>query len=551
MGMSIRLKIIAVVLPLLVASVVLAAASSYFLAAAAVTRVARDFLTFKAEELESYARSQWDLLVENDMVGRTEMEDAARAAVSAFARSLLRSPTEAIFALQADGSAAFIQGPLRLEEAEGKLILEAAKDPFGSIVIGNSERVLARLNFAPFNWELLITEERGAFYGDVEAIGRRSLEILLVAVLASIVLLVIFTGFLTKPAEDVVAAMRRIIDSNDLGERVPVVYKDEIGQVSHTFNIMLEALGEAHEQIKRYAFDAVVAQKKEMKIRNIFQLYVPKDVIEQIFINPERMLVGDNRVVSILFSDIRSFTTISERMAPNELVASLNRYFGLMVDIIMEKNGVVDKFIGDAIMAIFGAPVSRGNDALSSVLAGLEMSEALDLFNQEQKQLGAPEFRIGVGINYGEVTVGNIGCEKKMNYTVIGDMVNLASRLEGLTKMYKEPILVTEGARLACGKALPFRMIDKVAVKGKTEGVKIYTTRRSLKDAEAQGWKLHQQALDLYYRRNFKPAAELFTQVLSILADDHTASLFLQRARAFALTPPGKEWDGVEIMTEK
>jgi len=314
---------------------------------------------------------------------------------------------------------------------------------------------------------------------------------------------------------------------------------------------MLEELGTAYEQIKRYAFDAVVAQKREMRIRNIFQLYVPKDVIEEVFVNPEKMLVGNNRYVSILFSDIRSFTTISEGMTPDALVNSLNRYFGIMVDVIMEHDGMVDKYIGDAIMAVFGAPVSHGNDALSSVISGLKMAEGLERFNREQISLGAPEFHIGVGINYGEVTVGNIGCDKKMNYTVIGDTVNLASRLEGLTKMYHQPILITESVVEKIDGTLPWRTVDKVAVKGKTLGVKIMTTRFSVEGTEAEAWKIHEEAVALYYKRNFAAAAERFERILQLLPGDVIAEQYLDRARSHIKTPPPPQWDGVEIMTEK
>jgi adenylate cyclase len=223
----------------------------------------------------------------------------------------------------------------------------------------------------------------------------------------------------------------------------------------------------------------------------------------------------------------------------------------MMVDIIMAREGVVDKFIGDAIMAIFGAPVSHGNDALASVISGLEMTEALGRFNAEQKRLGAPEFKIGVGVNYGEVTVGNIGCEKKMNYTVIGDMVNLASRLEGLTKRYHQPILITQDTAEAMGNELPARIVDKVAVKGKTEGVKIYTVRRTIADVEAKAWGIHEEAVKRYYARDFTVAAEGFRETLALLPDDYPATLFLERSLAFAASPPPADWDGVEIMTEK
>jgi class 3 adenylate cyclase len=314
---------------------------------------------------------------------------------------------------------------------------------------------------------------------------------------------------------------------------------------------MLGELGKAYDSIKHYAFDAAVAQKKEAKIRNIFQLYVPKDVIEEYFQNPESMLVGNNRLVSVLFSDIRSFTTISEKMEPDDLVTSLNRYFGLMVDTLMERGGIVDKYIGDAIMAIFGAPTKHSDDALRSVLAGLEMSESLDVFNLGQRERGKPEFRIGVGINYGVVTVGNIGCEKKMNYTVIGDAVNLASRLEGATKMYHQPLLMSRSVRDRVADKVHCRQVDTIAVKGKSEGVSVFTARSMLTPDEKKAWDIHAEAVDKYYARDFTAAADGFRDVLGILPEDYPASIYLERAEKFIVSPPSAEWDGVEVLTEK
>jgi class 3 adenylate cyclase len=332
---------------------------------------------------------------------------------------------------------------------------------------------------------------------------------------------------------------------------VPIFYKDEVGRLSNTFNTMLKNLSFAYNQIKNYAFDAAVAQIKERKIRNVFQLYVPANVIDEVFVNPEKMLVGDNRETAILFSDIRSFTTISEKMRPDDLVNSLNRYFKTMVDIIMDRDGIVDKYIGDAIMAIFGAPIVHENDALSAVLAGLEMSDALAGFNEEQTKRGAPEFRIGIGINYGVVTVGNIGCERKMNYTVIGDSVNLASRLEGLTKMYKEPLLFAESVHEHIKDVMPCRTIDHVAVKGKTQGVPILTTRKKLSPVEKEAWTFHENAVQLYYERHFDKALALFQKVYAMLPSDLPSERYIERCRRYIKNPPPPEWDGVEIMHEK
>jgi class 3 adenylate cyclase/HAMP domain-containing protein len=385
----------------------------------------------------------------------------------------------------------------------------------------------------------------------VERISRTSLEILAAAIVASVLLLLALARYLTRPLEEVSAAMRRIIESNDLSERVPVEYRDEIGQLSHTFNLMLGELGKAYEQIKHFAFGQAVAQKKERKIRNIFQLYVPKDVIDQVFTNPESMLIGDNKIVSILFSDIRGFTTISESMKPSDLVDSLNRYFSVMVDVIDARGGIVDKYIGDAIMAVFGAPIQREDDALQSVLAGLEMTEALKGFNEAQERRGKPNFLIGVGINYGDVTVGNIGCDKKMNYTVIGDNVNLASRLEGATKMYKQPIIISEGVQRVIGDKIPCRHIDTIAVKGKTKGVKIFTPRRSLAPEEERVWEMHAKAVGAYYARDFRAAGAGFEKLLELSPGDLPAKIYLERASAFSKSPPPASWDGVEILQEK
>jgi class 3 adenylate cyclase len=347
---------------------------------------------------------------------------------------------------------------------------------------------------------------------------------------------------------------------------VEVAYNDETGRLAHTFNIMTDGLESAYRQIKRYAFDAILAQKKEQRIRQIFQKYVPQDVINESFKNPEQLLPGKNMELSILFSDIRSFTTISEGMRPDDLVESLNRYFSSQVNVIYKRNGIVDKYIGDAIMALWGAPVKRGDDALQSVLSGLEMITVLNTFNEDQKKLGKKEFRIGIGINYGEVTVGNIGAEQKRDYTVIGDNVNLASRMEGLTKTYHSELLISEFLYAELKKQIPdgeaagekdikdlrFRHLDNVKVKGKNKGVKIYTVKRNLAQTEEKAWTMHNQAMELYYpRRAFTEAAAAFREILALLPGDFNAGMLEQRCRDYLSNPPPEDWDGAEVMHSK
>jgi class 3 adenylate cyclase len=222
-----------------------------------------------------------------------------------------------------------------------------------------------------------------------------------------------------------------------------------------------------------------------------------------------------------------------------------------MVDIIMQRNGIVDKYIGDAIMAFFGAPVKHEDDALQSVLAGLEMGEALGRFNEHQRGIGKPEFRIGVGINYGVVTVGNIGTEKKMDYTIIGDMVNLASRMEGLTKTYRQELLITESLNSKVKDEIPCRLLDTVAVKGKTKGVRIYTAKKQLNEKERQAWGLHNSAMDHYYKQEFREAIAQFQEVIRIYPDDFNVDMLLKRCQNYQQNPPPSNWDGVEIMTSK
>jgi class 3 adenylate cyclase len=221
------------------------------------------------------------------------------------------------------------------------------------------------------------------------------------------------------------------------------------------------------------------------------------------------------------------------------------------VDVIITRHGTPDKYIGDAIMALFGAPVKHDDDAWQSVMAGLDMLDALGRFNAEQAERDGPPFRIGIGINYGEVTVGNIGYEKKMDYTVIGDMVNLASRLEGLTKIYHEPLIISESMHQSVGTRIPCRMLDRVAVKGKTEGVRIYGVRRELGPAEREGWELHEQGIAFYYGREFEKALDCFDTVQQFLPGDAACARFAQRCRTHIGNPPGPAWDGVEVITEK
>ncbi len=552
--MKFRAKIIAVVFPIISVSVLLVGASSFFLASAGINRLARDFLGFKVAELEKYALSQYQLLVENDLQRSDDYIQATKGSIGVYADSIIRSDTELIFAVDPQGRLQMTSGELLLTEGDSQRLADiygTEDNALFEITIAGVPRVAKGFVFEPFQWFLLVTESRATFFQDINQITTRTIYLLIASLVLTSVILYTVTTRLIRPLNTVVDTMRDIITTSDLSKKVPVEYDDETGALAHTFNIMTGELDRAYTEIKRFARDAALAEHKEKKVRQIFQKYVPQELIDRFFQSPESMLVGEDRVLAILFSDIRSFTTISESMHPSELVNQLNTYFTMMVDIIMDHQGIVDKYIGDAIMAIFGAPVKHDDDAYQSVSAGLDMVEAMRSFNAKQQAKGYPPFLTGIGINYGIVTVGNIGAEKKMDYTVIGDMVNLASRLEGLTKEYRQDLIISESLQRKISENFPTRLLDTVAVKGKKRGIRIYGVERELDSATERAWNLHHRAMDAYYAQDFSQAIEGFESVRSVLPEDHIAVEMIQRCRDFQKDPPPDQWDGVKIMKTK
>ena len=224
-----------------------------------------------------------------------------------------------------------------------------------------------------------------------------------------------------------------------------------------------------------------------------------------------------------------------------------------MVNIIISHKGTIDKFIGDAIMAIFGAPVEHDDDPYQAVVTGLEMIKNLDHFNRKQVALKRPPFKIGVGINTGEVVVGNIGSTQKLDYTCIGDAVNLASRLEGLTKMYGVPIIISQFTFEKTRDKIEARELDSVRVKGKLKPVKIYQPidRESISNRELEAFRKFNTAIELYQNRRFKEALKIFRETYKLLSYDVPSSLYIDRCNELIKNPPGEDWDGVYVAKTK
>ena len=265
---------------------------------------------------------------------------------------------------------------------------------------------------------------------------------------------------MTRPVRELVNGTREVAAGN-LDFTVSVNLTDEIGDLARAFNEMVKGL------------------KLRDLYRRQFERYVSRQVADKVLAEPEKQFwLGERRRATILFADIRGFTAMAERLPPEEVVRRLNEYLRVMIDIVFEHEGTLDKFIGDAIMAVFGAPVSLGNDEERAVRAALAMQKAVGQLHMDWSGGGQDiPYRIGIGINTGEVVVGNIGSEHRLEYAAIGDHVNIASRLEGLNRTYGTGILVSSSTYEAVRSLVDARLVDKVAVKGRQGELEVYEIR--------------------------------------------------------------------------
>ncbi len=295
-------------------------------------------------------------------------------------------------------------------------------------------------------------------------------------------------------------------------------------------------------------------EREKKKIRGAFQYYLTASVINELLKDPTKLkLGGDKKDLTVMFSDIRGFTTISEKLTPEELVHLLNEYLTAMTDIVFKYEGLLDKYIGDAIMAVFGAPVDQPDHALRSCRTALEMMATLKGLQQKWAAEGRPFVDIGVGINSGDMVVGNMGSNMRFDYTVMGDNVNLSSRLEGINKEYGTHIVISEFTYEVVKEEVFCRELDAVRVKGKKLPVKIYELICERKDAaehEEYIGRFH-AGLAHYKAAHWDEGIAAFKSVLEIRPDDPPAKLYIQRCQDLKENPPEGEWDGVFTMTRK
>ena len=310
-------------------------------------------------------------------------------------------------------------------------------------------------------------------------------------------------------------------------------------------------------------FEYALERLEKLRTRRTLERYVSKNLVKEILDNPGgyySSMLGSRKPVTVLFSDLVGFTTLSERADPAALVSQLNRYLSAMVPMVFDNGGTLDKFIGDAIMAVWGNVSSRGaaEDAKAAVRAALGMRKMIAKLNEEWSTEGFIPLAFGVGINHGDAVVGNIGSytpHERLDPTVIGDAVNLASRLEALTRQYRIDILIGASAAELVRDEFHLRSVDLVQVKGKTEPVDVFTLvgwRKDDIDPELLKWlQSYEEGIKKFRGRQFTEAKILFSQFLEFYPDDFLAKMYLDRALVYEQTPPDDAWNAVEVFKKK
>jgi adenylate cyclase len=319
-------------------------------------------------------------------------------------------------------------------------------------------------------------------------------------------------------------------------------------------NFQLDPHAVAHSFVLEV--DRLATNVEEMKtgLRS-FRKFVPVDLVRSMLsTGQEAALGGERRTLTIYFSDIADFTTISEQLFPEMLVEVLGEFLSVQSGEILRHVGTIDKFIGDSIMAFWGAPLPNAHHALAACTAAIRNQQKMRDLHEKWRAERKPLFVNRIGINTGEVIVGNIGYEERMNYTVIGDSVNLASRLEGLNKTYGTQTIIAEATYLLVKPAVAARPLDRVLVKGKTEPILIYELlglKSEVDHTTLEMADVFSRALEHYWRQDWVRATTLFRSVLRAHAEDHAARLMLDRSIVYQRQPPGRDWNGVHSLTSK
>jgi adenylate cyclase len=341
---------------------------------------------------------------------------------------------------------------------------------------------------------------------------------------------------ITKPVKKLAAAAGDI-GAGKLDTNVDIKTGDEFEMLGGAFNGMVKGL------------------KERDFIKTTFERYVSQAVATEIIKNPDMLhLGGERKPLTIFFTDIGNFTNLSEMLSPEEVVKHLNEYFQGMCDVILEYNGTINKFQGDAILAFWGAPIAQKDHALLACRAAIKCREFLNRLEKKWVEGGLPPRTYRFGINTGEVVVGNIGSSSRFEYTIIGDDVNLASRLEGANKHYGTQIIISEATYAVINDILAARELDVIRVVGKTKPIKVYelvAEKEKVGEREAQIIAHFNAGIQAYRGSKWEEAILSFEQVLQLSPDDKPSKVYVQRCREYRQTAPVQDWDYVYTLSEK
>jgi adenylate cyclase len=303
-------------------------------------------------------------------------------------------------------------------------------------------------------------------------------------------------------------------------------------------------------------YQYIITQREKQMIIGAFERYVPEGVVKDLLKHPEKLsLGGEERFITVLFSDIAGFTTISEKLPPQELVNLINEYLSEMTDIILNHDGIIDKYEGDAIMAEFGVPIFYEDHAIKACLAAIDMQKRLNDLSEKWVQEGLPALRSRIGINSGNMIVGNMGSNKVFDYTALGDEVNLASRLEGANKSYGTSIMISDSTNELVKEKLLTRPLDLIRVKGKQKPVQVFELiSKKLEGREGLNIEIvstYTNGIQYYHKRDWQQASECFRFCLKKNPGDIPSRIYLKRIIEHVKNPPPPDWDGVYTLKSK
>ena len=361
-------------------------------------------------------------------------------------------------------------------------------------------------------------------------------------VLLGLAVAALITNRLSRPVRSLATAMRDVQGGN-LNIELPVSSTDEVGRLTDSFNFFVKEL------------------RSKQRLKQTFGKYIDPRILEHVLAQPDAEAVASGRrEMTVLFADLVGFTGLSERLTPLLMVTLLNRHFGLQALAVQEHHGVVDKFIGDSVMAFWGPPFVKPEEhAVLACRAAQAQLAALDTLRRELPDItglrrDAPVIDLGIGICTGEVVVGNIGSENTRSYTVIGDTANLAARLETANRVYGTHILVAESTAQAVGSQFEMREIDTIFVKGKIETTRVFELMSAAGQLPEELVRLRERydaARRSYLAQDWDTAEATFRECLQIRPNDGPSRVFLERVQALRRNPPGKNWNGVWQLVEK